>query len=219
MSKDRYIDGKVLIFDLDGTILDTLKDLYEACNYALDAHGFPTRTMDEVRRFVGNGLARLVELAAPEGTDEVVRAQVLASLKEFYGIHCNDNTGPYPGIMDLLKELKKQGFRMAVVSNKINSAVGELCKLHFDGIFNFYMGEMDGIKRKPAPDMVWKALEHFGVSKEQAIYIGDSEVDLLTAANSELPCITVTWGFRDRELLLEKGASILVNSPEEILKL
>ncbi len=108
---------------------------------------------------------------------------------------------------------------MAVVSNKIDSAVKELCKLHFDGIFDFSLGEKEDIKRKPAPDMVWKALDHFGVTKEDAVYIGDSEVDLLTASNSKLPCISVTWGFRDRELLLEKGASIIVDSPEKILEL
>lgn len=212
----------LLIFDMDGTILDTLDDLKNSCNHALTLNGRPERTREEVRAFVGNGLGRLVELALNANKTEVseeFKAKVLSDLKAHYAIHCNDLTKPYDGICDVLNSLKEKGYKLAVVSNKIDSAVGELCKIYFPGIFDFFIGEKEGLNRKPAPDMVVEAMKHFGVEKEKAIYIGDSEVDFMTAKNSGLECIAVTWGFRDRCVAIEHGMELIADAPEQILSM
>ena len=209
---------KAVIFDLDGTLLYTLEDLKNAVNYALREKGMPQRTLDEVRRFVGNGVRLLMERAVPDGADNPQFEETFAIFKEYYDAHCNDNTSAYDGIMDLLEELKTRGISMAIVSNKIDSAVKALDKLYFKDYMTAAIGEMEGVRRKPAPDTALKAMKELGVTPEEAIYVGDSDVDIATAKNAGLECVSVTWGFRDEEFLKENGATHLIDSPSELLK-
>lgn len=213
----RKID--TVIFDMDGTVLDTLQDLADAVNYALDAFGMPERTIDEVRAFVGNGVRRLLELSVPGGFENPKFEEVFAKFREYYSIHCNDKTKAYDGILPMLRELEKEGYALAIVSNKLDSAVKELNEIYFEGIVKVAIGEVEGIAKKPAPDMVEKALKELGKTKETAVYVGDSDVDLMTAKNAELPCISVLWGFRDEAFLREHGAVCFAKAPGEILKL
>lgn len=208
---------KLLIFDLDGTILNTLEDLCNSTNYALEAHNFPTRTIEEVRKFVGNGIKKLIERAVPSGTSSEAIEQVLDTFKKHYALHCADKTSPYDGIMELLTALRAQGFLTAVVSNKADFAVQSLCNDYFPGMFDFVVGEREGIRRKPYPDSVEEVLTKLQVKKEQAVYIGDSEVDIQTAKNAGMLSIAVSWGFREEALLREQGAENIVNKPSEIL--
>ena len=210
---------ETVIFDLDGTLLYTLEDLTKATNYALRRMNMPERTLDDVRRFVGNGVARLIELAVPEGTAPEVFEQTLAIFREYYDIHCNDNTKAYDGVIDLLRELKADGYALAIVSNKLDSAVKELDEKFFAEYITAAIGEMEGVARKPAPDMVEKALRELGVAKSDAVYVGDSDVDIQTAQNSGLDCISVTWGFRDVPFLREHGAKTMIDKPQELLSL
>jgi len=207
---------RLAVFDLDGTILDTLEDLADAVNYGLRSMGYPERSIDEVRRFVGNGIALLMRRAVPEGSSDENCEKALAGFKEYYAVHCEDKTGPYPGINELLKELRGAGCKTAVVSNKIDSAVQVLINNQFPGCFDYALGEVPECRRKPAPDMCEKVLSEMGVDKKDAVYIGDSDVDLETAANSGLDCIGVEWGFRGREFLKEHGAERIAASPEDI---
>lgn len=209
---------KTIIFDLDGTLLDTLEDLADACNYALRQVGAPERSLSEVRCFVGNGIARLMELAIPGGLEDPDYEKGLAVIRAYYDTHNQIKTAPYAGILELLDELKARGCRLAVVSNKPDSSVKPLVKDYFGDRFEAAIGDQAGIARKPAPDLVLKALEDMDVTLEDAVYVGDSEVDLLTAKNTGLPCISVTWGFRDRETLAEAGATVYANTPEELLR-
>ncbi|MBQ9636949.1 MAG: HAD family hydrolase [Prevotella sp.] len=210
MTYDTYI------FDLDGTLLDTLGDLAASCNYALREHGFPERSIGEVRRFVGNGVRLLIERAVPAGTDERGVEAVLATFRQHYLEHGLDTTQPYPGVMELLARLRRSGAHVAVVSNKFCEATQELCHHFFGDLVEVAIGEGRGIRKKPCPDAVNEALRQLGVGKESTVYVGDSDVDIETARNSGLPCISVLWGFRSREFLLEHGAACLVASPEEI---
>ena len=207
------------IFDLDGTLLDTLTDLAASCNYALRTHGMPEHSIDDVRRFVGNGVRKLMERAIPEGEANLDFEATFATFREHYMHHSLDTTKPYPGIMDTLVELKARGCRLAVVSNKMMAATVELCKHFFPDTIEVAIGEneAEGIKKKPAPDTVLAALKQLGVSGEDAVYVGDSDVDLATARNSGLPCISVLWGFRDRVFLLDHGATTFITSPKELL--
>ena len=198
-----------LLFDLDGTLLDSLEDLLDATNYALRAHGYPERTLPELRWFVGNGAHNQIRLSVPEGVDP---APVLETYLGYYPSHCRIKTRPYEGIPEVLRELKER-YPVAVVSNKPDGAVKELCADLFPGIYA--LGEASDCPRKPAPQMVYKAMEAIGVDK--CIYIGDSEVDILTAKNAGVPCISVTWGFRDEPDLLSAGAGILCRTPEELI--
>lgn len=209
----------IAIFDLDGTILNTLEDLADSTNHALKTCGYPERTMDEVRQFVGNGIRKLMERAVPEGTlvEEIDR--VHETFTAHYKVHCADKTRPYDGIMELLQNLKKDGCKLAVVSNKADYGVQELCKQYFDGIFDFAVGEREGIRKKPAPDSVNEVLKTLGCSRDRAVYIGDSDVDIQTAANAQMDHIIVEWGFRDVPFLIAKGAKVLVEKPEEILEI
>ena len=207
---------ELAIFDMDGTILDTLEDLKNALNYSLEHHGYPTRSLDEVRRFVGNGIRRLITLGAPEGTSEESVDKIFSDFNDYYKIHSADNTKTYPGILELIDNLQSDGIKTAVVSNKADYAVQDLCAEYFPGCFDAQVGEREGIRRKPAPDSVNEVLRKLAVSKEQAVYIGDSEVDVATAQNAGMDLIGVEWGFRGRELLAEKGAKIIVERPEEI---
>ena len=207
------------IFDLDGTLLDTLTDLAASCNYALRTHGMPEHSIDDVRRFVGNGVRKLMERAIPDGDANPDFEATFATFREHYMVHSLDTTKPYPGIMDALAELKARGCRLAVVSNKMMAATVELCKYFFPETIEVAIGEneAEGIRKKPAPDTVFAALKQLGVSGDNAVYVGDSDVDLATARNSGLSCISVLWGFRDREFLLDHGATTFITSPKELL--
>lgn len=209
---------KAVIFDLDGTLLNTLDDLADSTNYALSKFGYPTRTIDEVRQFVGNGVAKLIERAIPEGKNNPNFEKCLAIFKENYAQNMYNKTAPYNGIIEMLSNLKSKGIKIAVVSNKFDLAVKELCKKYFEGFIDFAAGENEaqGIKKKPAPDTVISVLNEFNFAPEDAVYVGDSDVDIMTAKNSQMPCISVTWGFRDEKFLLENGATILINAPSEI---
>lgn len=207
---------KLAIFDMDGTILNTIDDLAASLNYVLEKSGFPARTMDEVISFIGNGLRKLIERGVPEGTDSETVDKVLADFKEYYVVHCADKTVPYDGIIELLGNLRRNGCLTAVVSNKADDAVQELCRKYFDGLFDYAVGERSGILRKPAPDSVNEVLEKLNVSRENAVYIGDSDVDIKTAENAGMDSIIVEWGFRERDFLLKKGAKTIVSAPEEI---
>lgn len=209
---------KLVIFDLDGTILNTLDDLADSTNYALVTSGFPARTTDEVRRFVGNGIGKLIERAVPEGTAPEVVSSVLEVFKEYYGAHCEDRTCAYEGIMELLVQLRERGIRTAVVSNKADFAVQKLCEKYFKDVFDVQVGEREGIPRKPAPDSVENILAELGISREDAVYVGDSDVDIMTACNARMDAILVDWGFRGRKFLLEHGAECVVDKPCEILE-
>lgn len=209
---------KTVIFDLDGTLLNTLDDLADSTNYALSKFGYPTRTIEEVRQFVGNGVAKLIERAIPDGKNNPNFEKCLSIFKENYAQNMYNKTAPYNGIIEMLSNLKSKGIKIAVVSNKFDLAVKELCKKYFDGFIDFAAGENEaqGIKKKPAPDTVISVLNEFNFAPEDAVYVGDSDVDIVTAKNSKMPCISVTWGFRDKKFLLENGATILINAPSEI---
>ncbi len=204
------------IFDLDGTILDTLEDLAGSVNHALTACGYPARTIDEVRRFVGNGVHKLVERAVPAGTAAEDVEKVFSAFREHYALHSMDATRPYPYVSFLLKGLQLKGMRLAVVSNKVDEAVGPLCERFYPGIFDVTVGERPGVRKKPAPDTVEEVLRQLDIPREDAVYIGDSEVDIATARNAGMDALIVTWGFRDGDFLREKGAERLVTSPGEL---
>ncbi len=210
---------KAIIWDLDGTLMDTLQDLYLATNHALRTYGMPERTLDEVRSFVGNGVRRLIQLAVPQGEENALFDDVFAEFKRYYVVHCQDNTDLYEGIADTLKALKQQGMKMAVVSNKLQSGVDELYRDYLSSTIDVAIGERPGMQRKPAPDMVNLALKELGVTKEEAVYIGDSDVDIMTARNAGLPCISVLWGFRDKDFLTQHGATTFAEKPFQINEL
>lgn len=207
------------IFDLDGTLLNTLDDLAASVNYALRTHGMPERTLDEVRSFVGNGVRLLMERAIPEGSANPRFEETFATFRAYYMEHSLDTTRPYDGIPEMIHALKQRGCRLAVVSNKFYAATQELIR-HFFPEITVAIGEheAEGIRKKPAPDTVFEALRQLGVGKEKAVYVGDSDVDLQTAHNSGLPCISVLWGFRDHDFLLAHGATTFISHPEELLK-
>ena len=205
------------VFDLDGTLLDTLEDLYLATNAALERHSLPRRSRDEVRLFVGNGVEMLIRRAVPAGTDEETILAVLADFKTTYAAICEDHTRPYDGIPDMLAALRERRIRVAVVSNKFDAATKKLCEKYFGDLVEVAIGERAGVRKKPAPDTVYEALKELGVTAEGAVYIGDSDVDIQTARNCGMPCISVTWGLRDEEFLMEDGAKALVDTPEKLL--
>ena len=189
-----------ILFDLDGTLLNTLEDLRDATNAALRHFGCPERTLEEIRTFVGNGARNQIWLSLPGKADDPDLDAVLEWYKAYYADHCQIKTAPYPGIGEMLESLKGK-WPMAIVSNKPDIAVKTLCAEHFPGIYA--LGEAPDCPRKPAPDMVFKAMEAIGVDK--CIYVGDSEVDIRTANNAGVPCVSVLWGFRDRDVLEREG--------------
>ncbi len=203
------------VFDLDGTLLNTLQDLATSCNFALHSAGMPERTLDEVRWFVGNGVKKLMERAIPDGLDNPKFDSTYQIFRNHYLHHSQDTTQPYPGISEMLERLTDKGKSIAVVSNKFYAATQELCR-HFFPQVKVAIGERENIHKKPAPDTVLEALRQLGTNRSHAVYIGDSEVDLMTAKNCNIPCISVLWGFRDRKFLIEHGATTLVESPKEI---
>lgn len=210
-----------IIFDLDGTLLNTLEDLTDSVNYAMEKFGFPVHTIEEIRSFVGNGAPKLIERSIPLGTENPSYEAVLAAFKEHYAAHCEDKTKPYEGVMELLAQLKEKGCRMAVVSNKFDGAVKRLCKKYFGSYLETAIGESADVKRKPAPDTVYQALHELSCDGSRAVYVGDSEVDIQTAKNASLPCISVTWGFRTEEQLKAAGAEekFMLSSPLGLLPL
>ena len=201
-----------ILFDLDGTLLDTLEDLKDAVNHALRTHSYPERTLEEVRCFVGNGAYRLNRLAAPETASEAEVQALFATFRSFYDANCRIKTRPYAGIPEALEALKKR-FPVAIVSNKPDSAVKTLCADYFPGLYA--LGEAAGCPRKPAPDMVYRAMAVLGA--EKCLYVGDSEVDVLTAKNAGVPCLSVLWGFRNRQELTEAGAEVFCEHTEELI--
>ena len=209
------------IFDLDGTLLNTLEDLSSSVNHAMEQCHYPTHSIEKVREMVGNGVRRLIERAVPEGTSADDTQRALSIFQEYYLAHNEDKTQPYDGIIPMLKELKKRGYKIAVVSNKFDKATKALCKKYFPGLIDVAIGENEsqGIRKKPHPDMVSLALRQLLSSAGEAIYIGDSEVDIATAQNSGLHCISVLWGFRTKSFLLGNGAKILVDKPSDIIHL
>lgn len=208
----------VVIFDLDGTLLDTLDDLMDSCNYALSTIGAPPRSRAEIRRFVGNGIRNLMKQAVPNGEHHPQFEQAYETMQTWYRAHNQIKTAPYPGVQELIHTLSEHGVPMAVVSNKPDSSVQSLVAQWFPEV-TFGLGERDGLRRKPERDMVDYALQQLGQQGNRAVYVGDSEVDLATAANAELDCISVTWGFRDRALLEKCGAVRFADTAEELLAL
>ena len=209
------------IFDLDGTLLDTLGDLAASVNFALRTHGMPEHSVDDVRRFVGNGVRKLMQRAVPNGDANSDFEAAFATFRQHYMAHSLDTTRPYAGIPETLAALRQQGCRIAVVSNKMMAATQELCQHFFPDTVEVAIGEHDaeGIRKKPAPDTVLAALRRLGVGKESALYVGDSDVDIETARNAGLPCISVLWGFRDRDFLLQHGATTFATHPLSLISL
>ena len=210
---------KSYIFDLDGTLLDSLTDLAASCNYALRINNMPERTIDEVRMFVGNGVRKLMERAIPDGNRNELFQKTYTDFRDHYLIHNLDHTSPYSGIITMLKSLKDDGCNIAVVSNKFYAATQELVNHFFGDYVSVAIGERDNIRKKPSPDTVFEALRQLNVEKDGAVYIGDSDVDVMTAKNCGMPCISVLWGFRDKKFLIEHGANVFVEKPSEILLL
>ncbi len=208
---------KTVIFDLDGTLLDTLQDLHNAVNYALELHGYPTRTLDEIRRFIGNGVKKLMERSLPQGTDEKTQKICLDCFRSYYLQHMRDNTCAYDGIIELLTFLKEKGVYIAVVSNKLHPAVAELCEDYFKGLPDAAIGVTVEAERKPAPVNLLKAISMSSNSAEETIYVGDSEVDIQASHNAGLKCICVTWGFRSKTELLRHGADFIADTTDEVL--
>lgn len=207
------------VFDLDGTLLDTLGDLAASVNYALQNHHMPLRSLDEVRMMVGNGVRLLMERAVPAGTSPELLEAALDTFRQHYLEHSLDTTRPYDGILQMLCELRRRGRHTAVVSNKFDAATKELCRHFFPDTIEVAIGEheAEGIRKKPAPDTVLEAMRQLGGSPATTVYVGDSDVDVATAKNSGIPCISVLWGFRDREFLVSHGAQRFVSRPEELL--
>ena len=208
-----------VIFDLDGTLLNTLDDLKDSLNYALAMHGYGEKTLEEVKSFVGNGVRKLVQRALPANTPEEEIQKCLADFKEHYKSNMQNKTRPYDGIMELLSELKNNNYSLAIVSNKFDAAVKVLATKYFGDLIDVAIGESANVKKKPAPDSVFTAIKELGSDINESIFVGDSETDVQTAKNAGLPCIGVTWGFRTRNVLINEGADYIIDTPEEILDL
>lgn len=206
-----------IIFDLDGTLLNTLDDLSNSVNYTLSQYKLPQQSKSQIRRFLGNGIRRLVYQSLPTNISESIKEEVLSCFRQYYLEHNMDYTQPYEGILNMLKECKKRKMKLAIVSNKLDPAVKELRKYFFSDYIDTALGETPEIKRKPEPDMVIKAMELLHSEKSSSVYVGDSEVDLSTARNTDIRCISVSWGFRDKSFLAKQGADIIIDSPDELL--
>lgn len=208
---------EAIFFDLDGTLLDTLDDLAAAVNHALTAYGYPPRTREEVRAFIGDGVSLLVHRALPPAVPAEREAAVLALFRSYYASHNREMTAPYEGILPLLHRLRESGLPVGVVSNKFDSAVRELCDFFFPSLIAVAVGESPAVRRKPAPDSLLAAAARLGARPERCVYIGDSDTDILTARAAGMPCISVLWGFRDRAALLAAGAKALAETPAALL--
>ncbi len=208
-----------IVFDLDGTLLNTLEDLRDSVNYALERQGFPLRNLSEIRSFVGNGIRLLMERAVPENIDAETFEICFKDFCDYYKIHMEDKTAPYDGINDMLTNIKKAGFKTAIVTNKADFAAQDLCKRMFGENIDFVVGSSDDRPNKPAPDGVFYALEKLDSKIENTVFVGDADTDILTAKNAKLPSIGVLWGFRDREVIEEAGAEYIVESVNDLEKL
>ena len=216
----KNMNKNLIIFDLDGTLLNTLEDLTDSTNFALKHFEYKERTIDEIRQFVGNGVAKLIERAIPDGLNNPNFTACLNIFKQNYAQNMYNKTAPYKGIIKMLGNLKQQGCTIAVVSNKFDIAVKELCNKYFPNLIDFAAGEneAEGIRKKPHPDTVLKVIKTFKANNNESIYVGDSEVDILTAKNANLECISVSWGFKTKQFLIENNAKIIIDTPEEIFK-
>jgi phosphoglycolate phosphatase len=211
--------NKMVIFDLDGTLLDTLDDLCNSVNYSLRTNNFPERSLAKVRTFVGNGIRLLIERSVPEGTSKELIDKTFECFKTYYAVHCNDKTKTYPGVMDMLKELKKNGYKIAVLSNKAQYAVTKLCDIYFNNLLDDAVGARENVAKKPSPDALYICAENNNINLNNVIYVGDSDVDVATANNAGVKGIAVTWGFRSRELLIKCGAENLADNTDELLQI
>ena len=211
--------NKMVIFDLDGTLLDTLDDLCNSVNYSLRTNNFPERSLAEVRTFVGNGIRLLIERSVPEGTSKELIDKTFECFKTYYAVHCNDKTKTYPGVMDMLKELKENGYKIAVLSNKAQYAVTKLCDIYFNNLLDDAVGARENVAKKPSPDALYICAENNNINLNNVIYVGDSDVDVATANNAGVKGIAVTWGFRSRELLIKCGAENLADNTDELLQI
>ncbi|MBQ9664150.1 MAG: HAD family hydrolase [Oscillospiraceae bacterium] len=210
---------QAVLFDMDGTVLDTLDDLLDSTNYSLSHFGLPQVSREHIRRNLGNGALYLIRNSVPQGCSPELQEEILAFYKPWYAAHCRIKTAPYEGILPLMEALRDRGLQLAIVSNKPDTAVQELSEACFPGLLELSVGESPAVRRKPAPDTVLKAAEQMGLNAADCVYVGDSEVDIQTARNAGMDCIAVTWGFRDEPQLLEAGAEVLARSPEELLAL
>lgn len=208
---------KLVIFDLDGTLLYTLEDLMQSVNFTLDLFGYEARTLEEISSFVGNGIQHLLRQALPANISEEEFNSCFACFKDHYSKHCCEKTRPYDGIMEVLNVLKNRGIKVGVVSNKFQSAAEEVCEHYFEGLYDAVMGESEVCRRKPSPDGINMMCEKFGVEKDETIFFGDSEVDVKTGDNAGVYCVSVLWGFRDREFLARHGAKLFVSNPLDIV--
>jgi phosphoglycolate phosphatase len=208
---------KAILFDMDGTILNTLTDIQIAVNYACKQKGFELQSLDKIRQSVGNGALKLIERIVPSGLSREEILDVFNIYQSYYDKHHTKHTGPYPGIIDLLKELKMSGFLLGVVSNKFEHLVEALNQQLFHGYFDVSIGETKGVPIKPAPDMIYRALNKLQVNQHEVIFVGDSDTDIITAKNASLKSFGVTWGFRDQEVLIQHGADYIIHQPHELL--
>ena len=204
-----------ILFDLDGTLLNTLVDLRNSVNYALEQFGYPSQSLENIRNFVGNGVAMLVHRSVPSGTSAEDEARCLSIFKEHYMIHMNDNTCPYDGLLPVIEELRNRGCLIGIVSNKIEPAVKKLADKFFPGLIDVAVGDCPERNKKPAPDSTLAAIQQLSVSADCCLYIGDTDIDVLTAHNAGIPCVGVTWGFRDRDVLVD--ADFIIDTPEQLL--
>ncbi|MBQ7896040.1 MAG: HAD family hydrolase [Oscillospiraceae bacterium] len=210
---------ELVIFDLDGTILDTIEDIKDSTNHALREHGFEEKSLNQIRSYVGNGIRRLIIQCLPENTEETVVDKLFESFNLYYKQHCMDKTKAYDGVEGLIEELHKLGIKTAVLSNKADYAVQILCEKYFPDCFDYAAGMKENVRRKPYPDGVYNVLQALGTAAEKAVYIGDSEVDILTASNAGVDCIAVNWGFRDHQILVENGAKSIASDMNSLLEL
>lgn len=210
------MDCKAVIFDLDGTLIDSLCDLWMSTNHALMQCGFPLRTRDEVCSFVGNGVGELIHKAVPRGTDAEQEARCLDCFRAHYVEHCRDHTGLYEGVEPMLATLRARGLRTAIVSNKLQAGVDSICQWLFRGLVDVAVGEHGHVRRKPWPDMLLEAMRQLRVEPHEVVYVGDSDVDIQTARAAGVPCLSVLWGFRSRDFLLAHGARVLLSHPQEV---
>ncbi len=210
---------KGIIFDMDGTILNTIDDVVASVNYAMRYFNLPEKTVQEVKDGIGRGAINLIEDVVPRGTSEADIYKIYEVYQTYYDQHTNDFTAPYEGILDLLKTLKNNGYKLAVVSNKYRYLVEALNHDIFKDYFDISMGEMDGVPIKPAPDMIHIALKEMNLSKDEVIFIGDSDVDMMTATNANIKSIGVTWGYRSKEVLIKHKADHIIDQPKDIIKI
>ncbi len=208
-----------IIFDLDGTLLNTLEDLHACFNKAITEYGYPKRTLEEIKSFVGNGIKKAIERALPSNIEECELNKIVNYFKSYYEDHMLDLTKPYDGIIGMLEDLKANNYKLAVVSNKYDAAVKQLCKKYFGKYIDIAIGESTGVRKKPEIDGVMKAIKELNSSIDNSIYIGDSDVDIKTAKNVGIPCISVLWGFRDKDFLIQNGGKLFAEKPKDIIKI